>query len=175
MRLHGPGQASRCLAAGSTAAAAIIITACGGGGPAKPSPAATTPSGGAAPTAGAAAQNAISTTWQEFFNAKTPTSRRVVLLQNGPTFQQALASQAKLPVASAATAKVSKVAVTGPGTARVTYTILASGTPVLSNQTGTAVYSGGTWKVGMASYCQLLVLQNGGSTSSLPAACKSGG
>jgi hypothetical protein len=34
------------------------------------------------------------------------------------------------------------------------------------------VYSGGTWKVGVASFCRLLALEDGGKTSSLPAACK---
>jgi hypothetical protein len=37
------------------------------------------------------------------------------------------------------------------------------------------VYSGGTWKVGVASFCSLLGLENNGNTSKLPAACKSAG
>ena len=36
-----------------------------------------------------------------------------------------------------------------------------------------AVYQDGTWKVGLASFCGLLALENGGKTSGLPAACKS--
>ena len=38
----------------------------------------------------------------------------------------------------------------------------------LANQTGTAVYEGGTWKVGDVSFCQLLKLENNGTA---PAAC----
>jgi hypothetical protein len=38
----------------------------------------------------------------------------------------------------------------------------------------TAVLQDGTWKVGAASFCGLLALQNGGSTKSLPAVCKPG-
>ena len=57
--------------------------------------------------------------------------------------------------------------------ATVTYDILVSGTPELKNQTGTAVLQGGTWKVGVTSFCGLLTLENAGKTSGLPAACKS--
>jgi hypothetical protein len=35
-----------------------------------------------------------------------------------------------------------------------------------------AVKSGGTWKVGVASFCRLLALENRSKTSSLPAACR---
>jgi hypothetical protein len=45
----------------------------------------------------------------------------------------------------------------------------------LSHQTAVAVYSGGTWKIGVASFRGLLVLENGGKTSSPPAACKTAG
>jgi hypothetical protein len=74
---------------------------------------------------------------------------------------------------AAASAKVIKVMVTSSFQAAVTYDILLSGTPVLINQKGTAVYQDGTWKVGDASFCGLLTLEAGGKTSSLPAACKS--
>jgi len=36
------------------------------------------------------------------------------------------------------------------------------------------VYQGGTWKVAVASFCGLLTLEAGGSTTALPAACKTG-
>ena len=40
---------------------------------------------------------------------------------------------------------------------------------------GVAVLQGGTWKVGDASFCGLLTLENGGRASGLPAACHSAG
>jgi hypothetical protein len=89
--------------------------------------------------------------------------------------EQASGRAGPRPVAAAATARVSKVELVSPGRVQVTYTILASGQPVLGNQAGVAIYSGGSWKVGKASYCRLLVLENGGSSSSLPAACRGGG
>lgn len=176
MRVQRPGRAGQRLVAGAAVAAAITLAACGGGGQARPSPSATpSVSGTPAPAGGAAAQAAVTAVWQEFFNARTPTQRRVVLLQNGQAVAQALATQARLPVAASATAKVSKVVLVSPTTARVTYTILSSGNPLLTNQSGVAVYTGGRWKVGMASFCRLLVLEYGGSTSSLPAACRGSG
>ncbi|MGE5131883.1 MAG: hypothetical protein ACM32E_03120 [Gemmatimonadota bacterium] len=177
----------RCLLAGgavAAASAAARAAACGGGG-GTPAGSPAPPGGGSAsgtpapaataPVTGTAARAAVTSVWEEFFNARTPTRRRVVLLQNGPAFRQVLATQARLPVAAAATARVSRVVVQAPGRARVTCTILASGQPVLSNQAGVAVYSGGTWKVGQASFCRLLVLEYGGSTSSLPAVCRGAG
>jgi len=56
----------------------------------------------------------------------------------------------------------------------VTYSILVSGTPALTNQAGVAVYQDGRWKVGDASFCGLLLLENGGKTQLLPAACRAG-
>jgi hypothetical protein len=54
----------------------------------------------------------------------------------------------------------------------VTYSILLLGSPVpgLTNTKGVAVLEGGTWKVGDASFCVLLTLENSGKP---PAVCKS--
>ena len=78
-------------------------------------------------------------------------------------------------LASGIGAKVTKVTMVSPSQAKVTYSILIGGQPALSNQSGVAVYQDGTWKVGLASFCGLLALENGGKTSGLPAACKSAG
>ncbi|MFY9891870.1 MAG: hypothetical protein WAK71_26425 [Streptosporangiaceae bacterium] len=116
---------------------------------------------------------AITTDWEAFFNAKTPTSKRVALLQDGSQFASVIKAQAGSGLAALATAKVTHVTVNSPTQATVTYEILVSGTPELKNQTGTAVLQNGTWKVGVASFCGLLTLENSGKTSGLPAACKS--
>ncbi len=42
----------------------------------------------------------------------------------------------------------------------------------MQNQSGVGVYEDGTWKVGVASFCGLLVLENNGIMASLPATCK---
>jgi hypothetical protein len=127
---------------------------------------------GAEPATGAGAVAAIKTNWATFFNAKTTTARRVQLLQNGQVLASVLRAQAKSTMAATATSKVSQVTLTGTDQAGVTYTILVGGQPVLKGQHGVAVYQGGTWKVGLASFCGLLKLENGGSSAGLPPGCK---
>jgi len=167
------------------------LAACGGGSGATASPAPGTPAAQPAATSApataasspaapgssgtmTAAEQMISANWATFFSAKTPVAKRVQLLQDGPAFAAVIKAQASSPLAAQATAKVTKVAVTGKSAA-VTYSILESGTTALAGQKGTAVNSNGTWQVGAASFCGLLALENGGSTAGLPAACKSAG
>jgi hypothetical protein len=135
---------------------------------------ASTSASASAPAGSSAAGQAISANWTAFFDAKTPVAKRVSLLQDGQAFASVIKSQAGTGLASEATAKVTKVTVTSPTQATVTYSILVGGQPALSGQAGTAVLQGGTWKVGLASFCGLLTLENGGKTG-LPAACNSAG
>jgi len=132
-------------------------------------------SASASPATGSAAVQKITANWTAFFDAKTPTATRISLLQNGPTFASIIKAQAGSGLAATATAKVTKVVVTSPTQAKVTYSILVGGQPALAGQSGVAVYEGGIWKVGVASFCGLLNLEFAGNTSSLPAACKTAG
>jgi hypothetical protein len=154
--------AAACVLAG-------IVAACGGNSTTSSAPAAT--SSAQAPS-GAAAQKQIAANWTAFFDAKTPVSQRIALVEDGQEFAPIIKAQAASPLASQASASVSKVTVTKPDQAAVTYSILLSGKPALTNQSGTAVYQDRSWKVGATSFCGLLTLENGGSTASLPAACK---
>jgi len=149
----------------------VVLAACGSSGPAPKS--SRSPSATASPSGSAIAQ--VTADWQAFFDAKTPVARRVELLQNGQVFAAVIKAQAGSPLASSATAKVTKVTLVSPEQAKVTYSILVGGTPELKNQTCAAVLQDGTWKVGDASFCGLLALENGGKTSGLPAACRSAG
>jgi hypothetical protein len=157
----------------------VGIAACGSSNnsgasssPSASAPATSAPatSASAAPSGSAAAT--ITANWEKFFNAKTPVAQRVALLQNGPVFASVIKAQAGSGLAATATAKVSKVTVTSSKQATVKYSILISGATALANQTGVAVYQGGTWKVGLASFCGLLTLENSGKA---PAVCKSAG
>jgi len=160
----------------------LTLAACssGGGGSGNPSPATSTApatssassSGSGEPTTGAGAVAAIKANWATFFNAKTPTSRRVALLQDGQTLAKVLKAQAKLTLAATATSKVTSVSLTGTNQASVVYSILLGGQPALSNQHGVAVYQDGVWKVGLVSFCGLLKLENAGTAAGLPPACK---
>jgi hypothetical protein len=141
--------------------------------PASSAPASSAPATSAAePTTGAAAEKVIATNWAAFFSAKTPVAQRVSLLQDGSEFASIIQAQASSTLAAGATAKVTNATLVSSSEAKVTYSILEGGQAALSNQAGQAVYQDGTWKVGVASFCSLLALENGGKTSSLPAACQ---
>ena len=157
----------------------VGIAACGSSNnsgasssPSASAPATSAPatSASAAPSGSAAAT--ITANWEKFFNAKTPVAQRVALLQNGSVFASVIRAQAGSGLAATASAKVSKVIVTSSKQATVKYSILIGGSPALANQSGVAVYQGGTWKVGLASFCGLLTLENSGKT---PSVCKSAG
>ena len=81
-------------------------------------------------------------------------------------------AQAQSGLAKSASAKVTAVSVTSPTKATVKYDIFLAGKPALTNQAGQAVYQDGTWKVGDASFCALLALENGGNA---PSVCGSAG
>jgi hypothetical protein len=109
---------------------------------------------------------------EAFFSGKTLAAEKITLLQNGQVFAAIINAQSGSSMASSASAKVTKVAVTSPTQATVTYNILLGTTPALTNQSGVAVYQNGTWKVGEASFCGLLALENSGKA---PSVCGSAG
>jgi hypothetical protein len=140
---------------------------------ASPTSSASSPaSSSSEPAGGTGATQAIEVNWAKFFSAKTPVAQRIALLQNGSQFSSIITSQAGSALATAASAKVTHVTLTGTNMASVGYNILLSGKPALSGQTGEAVYQDGVWKVGETSFCALLTLEAGGSTKGLPAGCK---
>jgi hypothetical protein len=138
--------------------------------PTSPTPSAPSSSGpsSAQPLTGAQAQ--VKQNWEAFFNGGTDAAKKVGLLENGEQFQQAIQAQANSPLAKSAGASVTNVVING-SQAKVTYDVTLGGQAALSGQQGTAVLDSGTWKVSDASFCQLLALENGGSTSGLPPAC----
>jgi hypothetical protein len=158
-----------------TCAVAVAAAACSHG---------TTTAGGlpAAPTAGAptgatgvaGTEEAIAADWVAFFNPKTPVSKRVALLEDGADFQAIIQAQANSTLESEASATVTKVALTSPTQADVTYSILLEGQAALPDQGGVAVLEGGVWKVGVTSFCGLLTLEDGG-TKGLPTVCTAAG
>jgi hypothetical protein len=115
-----------------------------------------------------AAETMIAHNWETFFKATTPVATRVKLLQDGPQFQSVLKAQSGHGLAATASAKVTNVGMVSATQADVTYDILVSGSPVLTSQHGVAVMQNGTWKVGVASFCGLLHLEN---LKPLPTAC----
>jgi len=161
-------------------ALAATMAACSSGSPATASPSSAAPSSSAAssPAAGstanasspAASGNAtaqITTNWEAFFDGKTSAAKKISLLQNGQKFASVINAQAGSGIATSAGAKVTTVVVNSPAKATVKYNITLGGTTALANQTGTAVYQDGMWKVGDVSFCQLLKIENGGTAPSV--------
>ena len=157
------------------------MVACGSGGSSSTTPSSPPTSAAATPSASSSTsstaisgdEKTIAANWTAFFNPKTPVAKRVSLLQDGSQFASIIQAQAGGGLAAAASAQVTKVTVISTTQAGVSYNILLDGQPALKNQSGTAVFQDGTWKVGVASFCGLLRLENSGNTSKLPAACKS--
>jgi hypothetical protein len=151
-------------------AAAVMIVLAGCGGSKGDSP----KSGGSTPArtrvasgVATAAATAVTTSFVRFFDPTVAAAERLTLIQDGQAFSQAIATQASSAFAKAASVKVSKVTVTSDKRATVVYTILLSGSPVLSNQVGYAVQEDGKWKVAGQTFCELLAVQG-----PLPAVCK---
>jgi hypothetical protein len=158
------------LALAATVVACSSSSSSTSSSPATSAPATSAPATSAPATSNGSAAAEITANWEKFFASSTPVAQKVTLLQNGSTFAGAITALYKLPIASGIGAKVTKVTVTSPTSATVVYDITSGGNPLLSGQTGTAVYEGGTWKVGDASLCSLIKLVPGGS---VPAACSS--
>jgi ABC-type transport system substrate-binding protein len=117
----------------------------------------------------------ITANWEAFFNPKTPNDQRVKLIQDGDVFAATIQAQSSNPLAATASVKVDKVTLTSATQAVVAYSILVGGQPALPNQNGLAVLDNGTWKVSASSFCNLLILENGGKATGLPAPCQSSG
>ncbi len=136
--------------------------------PASSPPASNTaPSSSAPAAAGGNAKAQITANWEAFFNGKTGAAKKISLLQNGDKFAAIIRAQAGSGLASTAGAKVTAVVVNSATSATVSYDITLSGATALANQTGTAVYENGMWKVGDVSFCQLLKLENNGTAPSV--------
>jgi len=133
--------------------AALVLGACGSTTKKSPPP---------------SASQQITQAWRAFFAGTTSASNKIALLQDGSAFTAIINGQASSTLAKGASATVSKVTLTSPSTAKVTYTVLLGGQPALRDQVGAAVRQDGKWKVGAASFCALLSLEQV-STPACPA------
>jgi hypothetical protein len=125
------------------------------------------PSSSAPAAAGGDAKAQITANWEAFFNGSTNAAKKISVLQNGDKFSAIIKAQAGSGLASTAGAKVTAVVLNSATSATVSYNITLSGATALANQTGTAVYEDGIWKVGDVSFCQLLKLENNGTAPSI--------
>jgi hypothetical protein len=134
----------------------------------SPSAVPSAPASSSSPAAASGnAKAQITANWEAFFNGKTSAAKKISLLENGQKFATIINAQAGSGLAGSAGAKVTAVVVNSATKATVSYDITLGGTTALPNQTGTAIYQGGVWKVGDVSFCQLLKLENAGSSPSV--------
>lgn|SRR5487761_1213302 len=152
--------------ASSTSSSAATSAAPSSAAPSSAAPSSAAPES----TSGSAATAAITANWEAFFSGKTSAATKISLLQNGQSFGSIINAQSGSSLSNSASATVTSVTISGTS-ATVKYNIGVSGAS-LTNQTGTAVYENGQWKVGDVSFCGLLTLENGGTP---PAVCKSAG
>lgn len=172
MNVSGPRRVATALAA--TGLAVIAIASCSSGkSGSKTTPPPTSPgttrsgtSSGAPSTADAATVAAVTNAYAKLFAPNTPEAVSISLLQDGAAFKSALKQQGTSQLAQNSAAKVSKVTLQSPNTAKVVFTILVNGKAMLTDQPGYAVRQNGTWKVAGRTFCALLTLQG-----SPPPAC----
>jgi hypothetical protein len=134
-------------------AAATLFAGCGGG------------------DSSAKAKAEVESNWETFFEGSTPAAKRIDLLQDGAKFAGLVKALTRNPLARQLKADVTSVDLTDDTTASVTYTLLFGDREVLKGTKGTAVLVTGVWKVGTASFCQLLALQ-GAKPKACPSATK---
>lgn len=162
-------SAAACSSSSTSAAGAPSATAPASSSapPSSSAPSSPAPSSSAPAAAGGNAKTLITANWEAFFNGATGAAKKISLLQNGDKFSVIIKAQAGSGLASSAGAKVTAVVVNSATSATVSYDITLGGATALANQTGTAVYEDGTWKVGDISFCQLLKLENNGTAPSV--------
>jgi hypothetical protein len=164
--------AAACSSSSTSAAGAPSASAAGSSSAAAP-PSSSAPASSSAPSssapaaAGGNAKALITANWEAFFNGKTDAAKKISVLQNGDKFSAIIKAQTGSGLASSAGAKVTAVVVNSATSATVSYNITLGGATALANQTGTAVYEDGIWKVGDISFCQLLKLENNGTAPSI--------
>lgn len=105
--------------------------------------------------------------WITFFRGATPAAKKIALVQNGKAFAKIIRAQARSGLATAASAKVSKITLLSKTKASVIYTVLLAGHPALKNAKGIALHLQRVWKVSAQSFCALLALEQ-----VKPAACR---
>ncbi len=141
-----------CSSSSSSSSSSSAVTTSPSASPsasASPSPSASPTTAAASPaatssseaTSGAAAVAAIKKNWITFFDGKSAVTTKVSLVEGGSKFTSVIKSTES--AGKNASASIQSVTITSPTEATVHYTVLLSGSPVLTGQKGTAVYQDG--------------------------------
>lgn len=160
--MSGHGHSRRVAWAAAAALLLVPATACTAGATGNgvastssaPAPATAIRADGPADPAAAEAQ--IEKNWAAFFDPSVSADRKAEVLQNGVLLKPLLAAVADRSEAADVSSEVTGVTFTSPTEAEVTYDLLVSGFPVLSDTKGGAVLEDGVWKVSLRSLCALV-------------------
>jgi hypothetical protein len=136
-----------------TGAAACGSSSSGGG---------TSPTSSPTATSTASATTQIAKNWETFFNKDTSPAVTLSLLQNGASLRKAeeLAAKINRQAGLNQRGQVTKVTLTSPTTATVTWNLMNGTTPVLKGSQGQAVLVNGKWLVSETTFCTLVALGN---------------
>jgi ABC-type phosphate transport system substrate-binding protein len=158
--MHPATQLRRAAAALVMAA---VLSGCGSSGSGNSSSSGTPPGGGSRSVtpANAASKSAVTKAYATLFGTKATLGQSVAALQHGKRFAAAIKKASKSSFASKSSATVRSVRLQSPHTAKVTFSILVGGQPLLKNAPGYAVRQNGRWQVAAKTFCGLLKLQGG--------------
>ena len=155
-------------------AAAAALTSCGSSGRAAssagspnsdaasssvPGPAATVATTASGTPANSATVAAVTAAFATFFDFRSTEAETESALQDGDRFAAVLTQQGAQSYAQKSSATVSSVTLISANTAKVTFSVLVGGTPLLPDAPGFAVRVGGRWRVAATTFCGLLALQ----------------
>ncbi|MFB6618053.1 hypothetical protein ACIGFK_30045 [Streptomyces sp. NPDC085524] len=170
------GQRRHPRAAGLAAAAVLLVVPPLAGAASAAEAGVAVPPGAAAPAVPAAdgpadpaaAKAQIEKNWVVFFDPKSTTQEKAAVLEHGDFLEPVLGGLARLPSADKTAAKVKNITFTSPTQATVTYDLLVSGSPALSDSKGISVLDDGVWKVSLKSLCGLIELSGESAPALLP-------
>jgi hypothetical protein len=125
----------------------------------SPSAVATAATTGAGTPADSATKAAITKAFQDFFDYQSTPAQSRDALQDGDMFTAVLDQQGTQSYAQKSAATVKSVNLISANTAKVVFSVLVGGQPLLPDAPGFAVRIGGQWKVAATTFCNLLKLE----------------
>lgn len=167
MKLTGRRH-SQFVSTGLIVVSTFALAACSSGGSSgsthsssstTPKTGATVATTGAGTPADTATKAAVTKAYQAFFAYQSTAAQSRNALQDGDLFKAVLDQQGTQSYAQKSAATVQSVKLISPNTAKVIFSVLVAGQPLLPDADGYAVRINGEWKVAAATFCSLLTLQ----------------
>ena len=139
----------------------VLPAACGGSSTGSTGATASTT---LSPLPALADADTIAANYVKFFDGARSAADKIGLLENGHQYANELEAQAASSLGKTVSITISSVTPTSTTSAAVKFSILISGRPTFSDQTGKAILQDGVWKVGAETFLAFLALQQGSTT-----------